>query len=107
VAAQLGRRSALDVRYFAARAEGRIAAYCELFSRDGIGQIESVMTLEKFRGRGLGKAVVTTALAESKAGGHELTFLQADAAEWPQELYRKLGFEEVGRVWDFTREPSP
>jgi GNAT superfamily N-acetyltransferase len=62
--------------------------------------------LKEFRGRGFGKAVVARALAESMAAAHDLTFLLADAEDWPKELYRKLGFEEVGRVWDFIREPS-
>ena len=106
VAAQLERREAVDVRYFAVQAGEAVAAYCELFSRGDIGQIESVMTLKEFRGRGFGKAVVARALAESKAAAHGLTFLLADAEDWPKELYRKLGFEEIGRVWDFTREPS-
>jgi ribosomal protein S18 acetylase RimI-like enzyme len=106
VEAQLGRREAVHVRYFAWVDEGGVAAYCELFSRDGIGQIESVMTLPRFRGRGFGKAVVAHALAESRAAGHELTFLVADANDWPKELYRKLGFADVGRVWDFTRKPG-
>jgi ribosomal protein S18 acetylase RimI-like enzyme len=105
VAAGLGRREAVDVRYFAVQTEEQVAAYCELFSRGGIGQIESVMTLREFRGRGFGKAVVARALAESKSAAHDLTFLLADAEDWPKELYRKLGFEEIGRVWDFTREP--
>jgi ribosomal protein S18 acetylase RimI-like enzyme len=87
------------------RTDGRVAAYCELFARGGVGQIESVMTLEEFRGRGFGRAVVARALAESIEARHDLTFLLADAEDWPKELYRKLGFEEVGRVWDFIREP--
>ena len=105
VAAQLGRREAVGVRYFAVRTDGRVAAYCELFSRGGVGQIESVMTLKEFRRRGFGRAVVARALAESVGARHDLTFLLADAEDWPKELYRKLGFEEVGRVWDFVREP--
>jgi ribosomal protein S18 acetylase RimI-like enzyme len=103
VAAQHGRRSAVEVRYFAARSEGEIGSYCELFLEGGIGQIESVMTLERFRGRGLAKAVVSRALAESKAAGHDLTFLVASEADWPKELYRSLGFEAAGSVWDFLR----
>jgi predicted GNAT family acetyltransferase len=107
VEAQLARRNAVDVRYFAARAEDRIAAYCELFSAEGIGQVESVMCLEKYRGRGLGKAVTARAAAESVAAGHDLTFLVADADDWPKELYRRLGFRDTGgRTWDFVREPS-
>jgi ribosomal protein S18 acetylase RimI-like enzyme len=106
VAAQHRRRRAVEVRYFAARADGRIASYCELFSDGRTGQIESVMTLEEFRGRGLAKAVVTRALAESQAV-HDFTFLVADAENWPKELYRKLGFEVAGNIWDFLRPATP
>jgi ribosomal protein S18 acetylase RimI-like enzyme len=104
VAAQHRRRKAVQVRYFAARSEGRIASYCELFSDGKTAQIESVMTLEPFRGRGLATGVVARALAESRAE-HDLTFLVADADDWPKELYRKLGFEECGSIWDFLRPP--
>jgi predicted GNAT family acetyltransferase len=104
VAAQRDRRRAVDVRYFATLAEGRIAAYCELFTADGVGQVESVMCLQEFRGRGLGKAVTARAAAESVAAGHELTFLVADAADWPKHLYAGLGFREAARIWDFVRE---
>ena len=103
VAGQHRRRIAVDVRYLAARVDGRIASYCELFSHAGTSQIESVMTLEQFRGRGLAKTIVTRALAESRAAGHDFTFLVAGADDWPKELYRKLGFDEVGREYEFVR----
>jgi ribosomal protein S18 acetylase RimI-like enzyme len=106
VAAQHRRRIAVDVRYFAARVDGRIASYCELFSDGKTGQIESVMTQEQFRGRGLAKAIVTRALVESRSAGHDFTFLLAEAEDWPKELYRKLGFEAVGSIWDFLLPPT-
>jgi ribosomal protein S18 acetylase RimI-like enzyme len=106
VAAQLDRRRAVDVRYFAARDGAQIAAYCELFSGDGVGQVESVMCLEEYRGRGLGKAVTAAAAAASVRAGHELTFLVADANDWPKDLYRRLGFREEARIWDFVRESA-
>ena len=104
VTAHHRRRIAVEVRYFAARVEEPIVSYCELFSDGRTGQIESVMTLEPFRGRGLAKAVVSYALRESQAV-HDLTFLVADADEWPKELYRKLGFEARGSIWDFLLKP--
>jgi ribosomal protein S18 acetylase RimI-like enzyme len=104
VAAQRDRTRAVDVRYFAAFADGQIAAYCELFAADGVGQVESVMCLEEFRGRGLGKAVTARAAAESVAAGHELTFLVAEADDWPRHLYERLGFHEEARIWDFVRD---
>jgi ribosomal protein S18 acetylase RimI-like enzyme len=106
VAAQRGRANAVAVRYFASQSDGgEIAAYCELFSDGRTAQIESVMTLPALRGRGHGRAVVRRALVEALAAGHDLVFLLADDEDWPKELYTKLGFEPLGRVWDFVREP--
>jgi hypothetical protein len=50
--------------------------------------------------------VVTTAVAAAREAGHELVFLLADDEDWPKHLYRKLGFEPVGYLWDFVREPD-
>ena len=105
VAAQHRRRLAREVRYFGARADGEIASYCEQFSDGETAQIESVMTREPFRGRGLASAVVTAALRDAHARGHSLVFLCADDEDWPKELYAKLGFGVSGRVWDFVLEP--
>jgi ribosomal protein S18 acetylase RimI-like enzyme len=97
--------AAIDTRFFAARLDDEIGAYCELYSGGGTGQIENVLTLERFRNRGLARALVLRALEESRAMGNDLTFLLANRDDWPKELYRKLGFDEVGVVYDFLRPP--
>ena len=97
--------SAIDVRFFGARAEGEIGAYCELYSVQGTGQIENVLTLERFRNRGLARALVLRALEASRELGNDLTFLLANRDDWPKELYRKLGFDEIGVVYDFVLPP--
>ena len=91
----------VDTRFFAGRADGEIGCYCELYYEPGIGQIEDVLTLERFRNRGLARATVTRALDASREAGHDLTFLLAVRDDWPKELYAKLGFDEIGRVWEF------
>ncbi len=106
VEAQLLRENATGVRYFAAREDGRLVAECSLFSDGRTAQIESVQTLERYRGRGHATAIVTKALDEAHTAEHELVFLLADDEDWPKELYAKLGFESVGRVWEFVREPT-
>jgi ribosomal protein S18 acetylase RimI-like enzyme len=88
-------------RFFAARIDGRVASYCDLYADGRTGQIESVMTLPAYRNQGLARAVVSRALAESVDAGNELTFLLAHGDDWPKELYRKLGFDAVGDVYDF------
>lgn len=96
----------IDTRFFAVRVDGEIASYCDLYSNAGTGQIEAVMTLEPHRNRGLARSTVTRALEESRATGNDLTFLMADRDDWPLRLYGKLGFDEMGRVYEFVR-PSP
>ena len=103
LAAQLLRRKAVEVRYFAVCDAGAPVSYCELFSDGVMGQVESVFTLEPHRGNGYASAVVTKALEESRARGHELAFLVADERRRPRELYAKLGFEPVTRIWDFGK----
>jgi ribosomal protein S18 acetylase RimI-like enzyme len=94
-----------SARYFAALVDGEVASYCELYSDGDVAQIEGVLTLERFRNRGLAAAVVTRARTAAQKAGHGLTFLVAEEDDWPKELYRKLGFETAGRTWDFLLEP--
>jgi ribosomal protein S18 acetylase RimI-like enzyme len=97
-----GLAAANDGRVFAAFDGGEVAAFCALFERDGTGEIDEVTTLERFRKRGLGNAVVGAALATSLGDGNSLTFLNADADDWPKRWYERLGFREVGlrhEVW--------
>lgn len=95
----------IDARFFVAEAGGRPASLCELYTLEGVAQVESVDTLEEFRGRGLARAVVSAAIDEARARGCDLIFIQADVDDWPQELYRKLGFDPVARDWIFRRPP--
>jgi ribosomal protein S18 acetylase RimI-like enzyme len=90
-------------RYFAVELDGVLASYCELYLHEGAAQVEDVNTLEAFRNRGAGRAVVLAAIAEAHAAGADLVWLLADADDWPQHLYAKLGFERVGGAWQFTK----
>ena len=96
---------AIATRFFAARVDGGIASYCDLYSDGRTGQIEAVLTLERYRNQGLARAIVSRALAASHEAANDITFLLAMRDDWPQELYRKLGFDEVGRLWSFVRPP--
>jgi ribosomal protein S18 acetylase RimI-like enzyme len=90
-------------RYFAVLVDGDCASSCHLYSRGGIAEIHAVGTGERYRGRGLARAVVSRALEASAASGNELTFLQASEAERSQHLYRGLGFEDAGRFHELYR----
>jgi GNAT superfamily N-acetyltransferase len=86
----------------AAPQDGPLASMCTLFTGDGIAMIEEVGTLERFRERGLARAVVLAAVDQALELGCERIFVPADAEDWPQLLYVKLGFEPVARQVSFT-----
>jgi GNAT superfamily N-acetyltransferase len=93
-------------RSFAARDDGVVASACRLYQRDGIGQVEHVETLPGLRNRGYARAVVLAAAQTSRDDGDEITFITADATDWPQELYERLGFDAVGISLAFRRRPE-
>ena len=103
------RRLFVDVtgaRFFVARVEGVLAGFCELYVHDGVAELDDVHTLERFRRRGIARGVVGHAVREAGDAGADLVFLIADDADWPKELYAKLGFDPVGRFWQFTKPPE-
>ena len=90
-------------RVFAASQDGEPVAWCQLFEADGVAQIEDVVCLLEHRGQGHGRAVVAAATRAALANDPELLFLCADAADWPQLLYSRLGFDPVGHIRIFKR----
>ena len=98
--------AAVSTRFFAALADGEVAGWCELRTREGVAQIEDVEVLPRFRGRGLGRAVVQAALDAGRRAA-DVVFLEALADDWPRELYGRLGFTVVDRRDFYTRLPHP
>jgi ribosomal protein S18 acetylase RimI-like enzyme len=95
---------AIPTQYFAAEVGGKLVAHAEFYSEDSVGQVENVFTLPDYRGKGLARSLVLRGVTESHAAGNDLTFLVADADDWPQRLYEKLGFETVGRYARFLKQ---
>jgi ribosomal protein S18 acetylase RimI-like enzyme len=93
----------VPTRTFAGFAGGTVAAFCSLHEMAGVGQIEEVTTLSRFRDRGFARALVLHALAASRAAGNDLTIMVADEADWPKDLYRRLGFEPITLRYEFQR----
>ena len=86
----------VTARFFGVPVDGRIVSYADLYLDGADAQIEDVGTLPEHRGRGYAKAVVLAASAEARKAGADFVFLVADARDWPKELYRRLGFDELG-----------
>jgi GNAT superfamily N-acetyltransferase len=96
----------LGARDFAAPAGGPYGANCRLYSLGRTAEIDEVGALTEHRGRGLGGAAVRAALEAAGAGGHDTVFLLADRDDWPREWYGRLGFEELGAVFEFLQFPA-
>jgi GNAT superfamily N-acetyltransferase len=94
-------------RWFISPAEGEPMSACRLLrDGDGIGQVEEVGTLTPARERGYAKATVLAAIAAAQDAGDETIFLTAEAADWPQLFYARLGFETVGEITVLRRRPA-
>ena len=91
----------VTTRFFAVEGDGRTVAWTDLYLAGDTAQIEDVGTLEPYRGRGYARSLVLHAADEARRAGADLVFLVADDEDWPKELYRKLGFDELGRVYEF------
>lgn len=92
-------------RWFTAPTAGEPRSCCRLLSDGRIGQVEDVGTREDSRERGYAKAIVQAAVAAARADGDAPIFLTAEAADWPQLMYAKLGFETVGDLTILRRRP--
>jgi RimJ/RimL family protein N-acetyltransferase/ribosomal protein S18 acetylase RimI-like enzyme len=95
---------AVPLRYFGVFAGDRVVGYCELREGDGVAQIEDVNTTPAVRGRGLGRALVQ-AVADRARTTNDVVFLEALVADWPRDLYEKLGFDVVGVRHLLLRRP--
>jgi predicted GNAT family acetyltransferase len=71
-----------------------------------VAQIEDVFTAPEARRRGFARALITHAVQQALAGEHDLVFIVADDNGWPKQLYRRIGFEPIGRSWAF-HAPAP
>ena len=110
---QLGRRistvlEAARVTFFAVRDNsGAVVARADLYLRDGVAQIEEVMTDPAHRGHGFASALVIHSADVARSAGASMVFLVADADDWVQHLYRRLGFTDLGHTVSLLAEPAP
>ena len=93
-------------RFFAARVDGRLAGNCELYQSGDDAQVEHVGTLKQFRGRGVARSVILRAVQAASETGARYVFIVTDENDWPRHLYARLGFDQIGRTWEFLRSPD-
>ena len=94
-----------EARCVAGVLDGRRAGNTVVYVVGDVAQVEDVGTLEAFRRRGVARAMVALATDLAQESGAELIWIAADDKDWPKDLYVKLGFRPVGRIFSFTRLP--
>jgi GNAT superfamily N-acetyltransferase len=89
-------------RLFGVRSsDGQLVAITKLRGDGSTAQVEDVYTVPEARSRGYARALVSRAVELARAGGHDLIFITADDNDWPKELYARVGFRPLARLWQF------
>jgi N-acetylglutamate synthase-like GNAT family acetyltransferase len=86
--------------------DGQLAGNCELYQRGDVAQVEHVGTLKRFRDRGVARSVILRAVRAARETGARHVFIVTDEDDWPRHLYARLGFDQIGRTWEFLRSPD-
>jgi ribosomal protein S18 acetylase RimI-like enzyme len=102
--ALIGQR--VTARFFGVPLDGEVVSYADLYVDGADAQVEDVGTLPEHRGQGYATAVILGAIEQARGSGADFVFLVADADDWPKELYRKLGFDELGHYTKFFTPPA-
>lgn len=72
-----------------------------------VGLIEEVGTLRAHRERGHARSVLGAAIDTARSAGAGLIAVCVDADDWPQLMYSRLGFIDVGGQVVFSRAARP
>ena len=92
------RRMYEKLTYHGAYLGETLAGACFSFAKDGCVCIDGLVVDERFRRR-----YVATTLLRFVAAAHagELVFLHADEDDTPKDLYARLGFQTVDRLYEY------
>jgi GNAT superfamily N-acetyltransferase len=99
---ELVTQAAVRARYLAVWEDDEVASFAHLYSDGEVAEIDNVGTFDRWRGRGHASAVVMRAVEVANDEGHLLVFLFADDSDWPKDLYRRLGFDPIGAIYEFS-----
>ena len=90
--------------HFVAFLNGAPLGCATVFLGAGVAGLYHVATVERARGRGIGKAVTLAALEHARDLGCHVSILHASAEGEP--IYRKIGYREVCRMghWYYSKE---
>jgi ribosomal-protein-alanine N-acetyltransferase len=83
-------------RYLVAEVAGVIVGYAGLMCIEPIADVQTIAVVPAQEGRGIGSALLTELIRESRRRGAEDVLLEVRADNRrAQELYRRFGFEQI------------
>ena len=92
--------------YYVAEAEGEIAGCCGIRNIVGEGEITNVVVAQKYRGQGIGRALMEYMLREAPSHGIGDCTLEVRVSNTPAiKLYESLGFKGEGIRPRFYEKP--
>jgi GNAT superfamily N-acetyltransferase len=91
------------VKAYAALVGDEVAAYCLLRIGEGGAKLVEVEALARSQGHGVGRATIWAALSAARRERANPIFVESEDEEWAKSVYRRLGFDEVGKVHRLVR----
>ncbi len=105
-----GFRSLLDApatRFTVAELDGRVAGYSVVIQAGDEAELANIAVDESARRRGVGRVLLTAALAEAARSGVQAMYLEVRASNVAaQALYEALGFTPAGRRRGYYQRPD-
>ena len=85
-------------RWFSVRSGHRSVALGCLLVLEGVGLVDHVVTLPRFRGRGYASAIVGRIVQEARTSDVEALWLLCEPDSRAEALYRRLGFVTTRKI---------
>lgn len=93
--------------YFVAESEGELLGYCGMQVIAGEGYITNVAVKPQHRKQGFGLKILEELLNFARVEELQFVTLEVRESNAPAiNLYKKMGFEEVGKRPNFYRDPK-
>jgi GNAT superfamily N-acetyltransferase len=100
------KRAKPGLRFWLARVDGTDAGFFSAWPGvEGVGMVEDLFTLPRFRRRGVARALVHRAVQDARARGAREVLIGADPGDTPKAFYARLGFRPACLTWSWLWTP--
>lgn len=93
------RRNYEKLNYIGAYLDKRLVGACYYFAVDGAACLDGLLVDADYRGRYIATTIIGEAVQRTPGN---VLFLHAAADDTPKEMYEKMGFEVVNKVYEYS-----